>query len=97
MKIILPNFTKNPADFIRSLGYAFEKEVGTESAFVKRISGHDYPKYHAYVHMEKTSLVVNLHIDQKQPSYGNNTAHSGDYDGPLVEKEVERIGARAEA
>ena len=94
MKTTIPNFTKNPAEFMRSLGYAFEKEVGTESAFVKRISGHDYPKYHSYIHMEGASLVVNLHIDQKQPSYGTSAAHSGEYDGPLVEKEMERIQAQ---
>ena len=81
---------------MRSLGYAFEKEVSVESAFVKRISGHDYPKYHAYIHTEGTGLVVNLHIDQKQPSYGTSAAHSGEYDGPLVEREMERIRARLE-
>ena len=95
MKTIIPHFTKNPTEFLRSCGYAFEKEDGDELAFVKRISGHDYPKYHIYSRLAVTpngkELTVNIHIDQKKPSYGGSKAHSGDYDGPLIEAELRRI------
>ena len=37
------------------------------------------------------SFVFNLHLDQKKPSYEGSTGHSGDYDGPAVEGEAERI------
>jgi hypothetical protein len=30
-------------------------------------------------------------VDQKQPSYGVGHMHSGDYEGPIVEREMERI------
>lgn len=99
MKLTIPHFTKNPTAFMRSCGYAFEKEIRDEQAFVRRIAGYDYPKFHAYIHIEKTPmtndqcpmLIINLHIDQKKPSYGNHTAHSGDYDGALISQELERI------
>lgn len=84
---------------MRSCGYAFERQAGDEQAFVRRITGHDYPKFHSYIHTEKNyqlkainhKLIINLHIDQKKPSYGNHTAHSGDYDGALISQELERI------
>lgn len=95
MKITLPNFTKNPAAFMRACGYAFEKQAGGEQAFVRRISGYDYPKFHAYLRTEQMahskSLTITIHIDQKKPSYGSHTAHSGEYDSELVVAEIERI------
>ncbi len=95
MKIIIKNFTKSPTEFLRSCGYAFEKEDGDELAFVKRLSGYDYPKFHIYSRLVTAGtgkeLIINIHIDQKKPSYSGTSAHSGDYDGPLIEAELERI------
>ena len=87
---------------MRSCGYAFDREVGpvkpnghgasAEASCMRRIAGHDYPRYHAYVKKEDTTLIVNLHIDQKKPSYGGaDHAHNGEYDGELVEREADRI------
>jgi hypothetical protein len=39
----------------------------------------------------KNLLFFNLHLDQKKASYENNPAHSGEYEGKLVEEEKERI------
>ena len=102
MKLTIPNFTQNPIAFMRSCGYAFDREIGpvkpaghgagAEASCMRRVSGYDYPRYHAYVHVEETrTLIINLHIDQKKPSYGTTAAHSGEYDGELVEREMERI------
>ena len=109
MKLIIPNFTQNPIAFMRSCGYAFDREIGpvkptghgagAEASCMRRVSGYDYPRYHAYIHTEKTNdyklktknLIINLHIDQKKPSYGTTAAHSGEYDGELVEREMKRI------
>lgn len=53
-----------------------------------------YPRFHAYVEGDALKeLRVNLHLDQKQPTYGDQTAHSGEYDGPVVEGEMARINA----
>ena len=35
--------------------------------------------------------MFNLHLDQKKPTYEGHVAHSGEYDGELVEEEAERI------
>ncbi len=95
MKFIISPFKKNPTEFLRSCGYAFEKESGNELAFVKRLSGYDYPKFHIYTYLAPKNsdkeLIVNIHIDQKKPSYSGSHAHSGDYDGPLIEAEITRI------
>ena len=75
---------------MRSLGYSFDRQEVDEWSFVRRISG-DYPRYHAYTHLETSTLVINLHIDQKKPSYSGTRAHAGEYDGELVEREIARI------
>lgn len=91
MTIRINNFKQSPVDFMRSCGYAFDRETGIEASCMRRLSGHDYPRYHAYVKKDGTALIINLHIDQKKPSYDGTRAHSGEYDGDLVEREMERI------
>jgi hypothetical protein len=91
MQLRLENFRENPTVFMRSCGYSFDRQENNEWSFVHRLSGQDYPRFHAYVHQQENSLVINLHLDQKKPSYGVNHAHSGEYDGPLVLNEGERI------
>ncbi len=71
----------------RPLGYTPSGELNCV-----RPLGADYPRLHCYV--TKTLLdgfMFSLHLDQKRPSYGGETAHSGDYDGEVVEGEAERI------
>lgn len=52
-----------------------------------------YPRFHMYCSMrpKERTASCNLHIDQRQPSYGGVSAHSGEYEGELVEAEVRRI------
>ncbi|MDO8463467.1 MAG: hypothetical protein Q7S96_04340 [bacterium] len=80
--------------FMRRAGYGFQKEGGGEAAFIRRVGASDFPRYHAYV-VEAASgaraLQVNLHVDQKAPTYGSGKAHSGEYDGPLVAQEADRL------
>ncbi len=73
---------------MRAIGYKpafFQKEE--EVSIVRQIGRNDYPRFHLYI----KGSVFNLHIDQKKPSYEGQTGHSGDYDGPVVEVEAERI------
>lgn len=58
-----------------------------EMRFSRSLLGRRYPRFHLYCRENS----CNLHLDQKQPSYKGTTAHSGEYDGVLVEDEVERI------
>jgi len=34
---------------------------------------------------------INLHLDQKAPCYQGSSAHAGEYEGEILEKEKERI------
>lgn len=63
-----------------------------ELVFAKSLSGTSYPRFHAYCKsMPNAVFAVNLHLDQKRPTYHGVAAHSGEYSGPLVEAEAQRI------
>lgn len=62
-----------------------------KGSFVKRLSTGLYPRFHIYIDHKEKGFTVSLHLDQKKASYTGNTAHSGEYDGHLVEVEMEKI------
>ncbi|MCK5084593.1 MAG: hypothetical protein KAQ64_02985 [Candidatus Pacebacteria bacterium] len=76
----------NINNFMRKCGYA-----PFHDSYIKVLSGSGYPRFHIYVNDQNDQYVLNLHLDQKRPSYGKQTAHSGEYDGKVVEGEGERI------
>lgn len=59
--------------------------------FIKRVGVAEYPHFHLYLQEEGENVILNLHLDQKKPSYEGASRHSGEYEGELVEKEMERI------
>lgn len=77
--------------FMRRAGYGFQKEGRGEVAFIRRVGSSDFPRYHAYVTEQPGAIQVNLHVDQKAPTYGDGRAHSGEYDGPLIAEEAARL------
>ncbi|MBI2626268.1 MAG: hypothetical protein HYW69_01595 [Candidatus Nealsonbacteria bacterium] len=94
MRIVL-KYSGNIYNFIRNCGYhpheTGEERAG-ESSFARRLSASDYPRFHIYLkNVSHETFEINLHLDQKKPSYEGATAHSGEYEGELVEKEAERI------
>ena len=91
MQIRLENIKENATSFMRTCGYALERQTGRELSFIRRLRGYNYPRFHTYTYVEDGILVINLHLDQKKPSYEGTNAHSGEYDGALVEAEAERI------
>lgn len=64
---------------------------------MKRLGGALYPRFHAYLEVGTNEFQINLHLDQKQPSYGGSSAHNGEYDGDTVEQEAERVRQAIEA
>ncbi len=79
-------------NIMRRLGYGEQKKRDGQISFVKRVSGADFPRYHAYVEdLDGGAMQVNLHVDQKAASYEGSHAHSGEYEGALVEREMQRI------
>ncbi len=80
----------------RKIGYRIS-EFDTqrqEYNLVCPVGGRYYPRFHIYLKRDgKTkNLCFNLHLDHKKPSYkGAAHAHSGEYEGKLIEVEVKRI------
>ena len=80
---------------MRSAGYHYDGQDPKtgELRVYRSLSIGRYPRFHIYCLIAKNSklLTINLHLDQKAPVYQGATAHGGDYEGPVLEKEIERI------
>jgi hypothetical protein len=92
MQLVFENIKENPANVLRRAGYIFQRNEGDEMSLVLPMARSGYPRFHIYCHLENTNLVVNLHLDQKKNTYGDETRHHGEYDnsGP-VEQEANRL------
>ena len=92
MAFQITNIQKSTSDLMRTIGYmpAYFQKPG-EISIVRQMGRNDYPRFHAYIKQHGQGFSFNLHLDQKKPSYEGSTGHSGDYDGDVVEGEVERI------
>lgn len=92
MKIELKNLKDTGRNVMRRLGYAEHFDRATNQfSYVRRFEREFYPRFHVYVEEQVGELVINLHLDMKQASYAGAHAHSGEYEGPLLERERERI------
>jgi len=78
--------------FLRRAGFAFihDRKTGKNS-FVKKLGRNFYPRLHMYVKTFNDKIIFNLHLDQKKPSYRGQRMHSAEYDGKVVEQEIERL------
>ncbi|MFA6486471.1 MAG: hypothetical protein WCT40_03845 [Candidatus Magasanikbacteria bacterium] len=94
MKIIISK-SKAP-DAVRAIrrcgyGQVVDRRAGTVS-YARRMSAVGlYPRFHVYIDNLSENWSFNLHLDQKAAIYEGVTAHSGEYDGEVVEREGERI------
>ena len=93
MKIAIPNPKTHSRNLLRRAGYALHQGRDGEISFVRRLAAYDYPRFHVYVNREEPGelIEITLHLDEKKPSYEGFTAHSGQYDGQLVEQERDRL------
>lgn len=76
----------------RKIGYTIidTKENG-EYNLVRKLTMNNYPRFHAYVKQQGSDFIFNLHLDQKQPTYKGTHAHNGEYFGPIINEEADRI------
>ena len=91
-KIEKPNETV--VSLARRIGYRpVGVDADNEYNLVRPLDRSGYPRFHIYVKKNNETGVfsISLHLDQKKPSYKGSTAHSGEYEGEIVEKEAERI------
>ncbi len=83
----------NPRNVLRRAGYAEDVDPRYHTvSYTIRLGSGRYPRFHCYIQETETTVRFSLHLDQKQASYeGADHAHSGEYDGRLVEEELGRI------
>jgi hypothetical protein len=92
MDFIIKNIKENIVAVSRKIGYVIidTKENG-EYNLVRKLTGQNYPRFHVYLKVAGDRFIFSLHLDQKQPSYTGTHAHSGEYAGPVVDEESDRI------
>ena len=94
MKLIISKSQINTTSeqFLRRAGYGYirDRRSGQDS-FVRRLGSGFYPRLHMYVGEQGDQIILNLHLDQKQASYAGAHAHNAEYDGDIVEAEIERL------
>lgn len=88
MEFTLENQKDNVFNLARKIGYHFLRKNGEEFEFARPPAG--YPRFHLFLKDER-GLVFNIHLDQKKPVYKGTHAHAGEYDGEILQKEMERI------
>lgn len=82
----------NELNIMRKAGYTHFVDPNTHTpSYVLRTSRDYYPRFHVYVEETEKTLEIDLHLDQKKPQYKGTRAHNGEYDGPVVEREIARI------
>src|SRR3989344_6902408 len=94
MRIIIEAITENPVSLLRRAGYVFQHEEDGEMSFVRVLASAGYPRFHCYTKLDKISLTLSLHLDQKKHTYGETTRHHGEYenDGPVKEEVTRLLG-----
>lgn len=85
------NNSASPRVLIRRCGYGEIVNREGQISYIRVFGPSGYPRFHAYLDKTQDDFSINLHLDQKKPSYGGQTAHSGEYDGKVVEAESNRI------
>lgn len=88
----IKNLQRSVVEVSREIGYLIIDNKGNnEYNMVRKLTGNHYPRFHAYVKQQGQDFNFSLHLDQKQPSYEGSHAHSGEYFGPLIDDESDRI------
>ena len=92
MDFTVKNVQKNIVTVARELGYLIiDTKENSEYNLVRRLDVNNYPRFHAYVKQSGFDFIFSLHLDQKAPIYKGTHAHNGEYFGPVVEDEADRI------
>lgn len=92
MQIEIKNIEGNPINNLRRLGYSFQRQDGDEMSFVRPMAAAGYPRFHMYVKMIGVDMLINIHLDMKKETYGEDTRHHGEYgDEGALKKEARRL------
>lgn len=92
MKIKIEPLKENVLTIMRRAGYTFQKNEGSEQAWIRVLSSSGYPRFHIYSKQEKLSLLLHIHLDHKKHTYGEDTRHHADYEESIpLQEEVARL------
>jgi len=88
MKFLVENNKYNILALTRRIAYHPHKN---NNSFSRRLAVNEFPRFHVYIKELKKGVEFSLHLDQKGACYKDQTAHSGEYDGEILEDEKNRI------
>jgi len=92
MEFTIINTTENVVGVARKIGYVIiDSQDNGQYNLVRKLTFGNYPRFHVYLKQAGDRYIFSLHLDQKAPIYKGTHAHNGEYDGPVVEAEAERI------
>lgn len=95
MKFKIKNIGENITTLTRKISYRYlrKDEEKKEHVLIRPLEIGGYPRFHLFlkINSENQEFIFSLHLDQKRPIYKAAPAHSADYEGEAVEREVERI------
>jgi hypothetical protein len=92
------NYNEPPRLIMRRCGYGEKITRVGQVSYVRTLRGGvEFPRFHAYLDPSDDGFRVNLHLDQKSACYTGTSAHSGEYDGDIVEDEGARIRSIVES
>jgi len=83
----LPEHARN---LMRKVGYGEHRGHRGQTSFTRRLTSEAFPRYHAYVEEQNGGLQINIHLDQQKHTV-DASAHKGEYSGPLISQELDRI------
>jgi len=99
MDFNIKNIQESVSNISRKIGYVIidTTEKG-EYNMVRKLAGDNYPRFHIYLGQQGTDFKFSLHLDQKKPVYegSGSHAHNGEYFGPIIDEESDRIKNRLE-
>lgn len=76
---------------MRRAGYGEKPGFKGQMSYTRRIHGAPFPRLHGYIEERGGGIEINLHLDQKEHTYEGSHAHSGEYEGAVVEREMGRL------
>ena len=99
MQFSIKKLNISPENFLRQSGYVeiSNPHKNNETSYARSLDpGRFYPRFHVYMEKQDSRTMINLHLDAKKPSYEGTSAHSGEYDGKIVEQEMKRLEKNSE-
>ena len=94
MEFVIKDLQKSISEISREIGYVIiDTNERNEYNMVRRLGVDNYPRFHIYMSQQGYTCIFSIHLDQKKPIYKGVGvhAHNGEYFGPIIDTEIERI------